>query len=147
MANLGDFSYRMRFRAQNLEANVDRLVRKVAIAADQAVVSGTPVDTGRARSNWLVEIGSTPAGTRAPYVPGEAGSTGAANTQAALDHAQDTVRGYRGSEHSPEIHITNNLPYIEELNQGSSKQAPENFVEMAIHEAVKAVANTRVVDD
>ena len=42
----------------NIEIGMTRLVRKVAILIDQGLVFGSPVDTGRFRSNWLVKIGS-----------------------------------------------------------------------------------------
>lgn len=137
MASLRDFSRRMRVRADQIGVDTTRAVRRVAIAADQAVVSGTPVDTGRAKSNWIVQLGSPADEIIGPYSPGEAGSTEAQNTQAALDQAEAVISRYQSGQ-DVEIHITNNLPYIQRLNDGYSDQAPANFVEEAILEAVAA---------
>lgn len=143
MASLDEFSRRIVVRARNVADNADRLVRRVALVADQAVVTATPVDTGRARSNWIVQIGGPATDAIEPYSPGDRGSTGAANVQAALDQGEAAIRDYRAGQ---EIHITNNLPYIGDLNKGSSAQAPENFVELSVLEAVQAVRFGRIVD-
>lgn len=136
MASPRQFSKRIRKIAQNIPRNTDNLVQKVAIVVDQVVVSETPVDTGRARSNWLVQLGSPASGTIEAYAPGEQGSTAAQNTQAALDQGEAVIKGYRGGV---EIHITNNLPYIQPLNEGSSPQAPPDFVQGAIRAGLLAV--------
>lgn len=143
MGTLSDFSRRIKIIAQGVETNTDRLVRKVALVADQAIVSGTPVDTGRARSNWVAQIGSAASGDIEPYAPGEAGETGAANAQAAMDQAAGVIAGYKSGQ---EIHITNNLPYIGRLNDGYSAQAPAGFVEDGVAAAARAVKNARIID-
>jgi len=141
--NLSDFSRRITLRGRKVAEGADALVRKVALAADQAVVMGTPVDTGRARSNWIASVGSPASAVIDAYAPGEAGSTEAANTQAAMDQAASVISGYDAGE---EIHITNNLPYIQRLNDGYSAQAPANFVEQAVMEAAQVVQFGRIVD-
>ncbi len=147
MASLNEFSRRMGVLAGRIGGNTTRLVRKTALAADQAVVSGTPVDTGRARSNWIVELNGA-AGEDdiiGPYVAGEGGSTGDSNVAAALAQGEAVISRYvSGQDQS--IHITNNLPYIGALNDGSSAQAPANFVQEAIMEAVQAVNSSRIID-
>jgi hypothetical protein len=143
--SLEDFSRRITTLANNVVVNSDALVRKVALVADQAVVSSTPVDTGRARSNWIAQIGTAAETTIEPYAPGKAGSTGAANVEAARAQAEAVVATYEGGK-GQEIHITNNLPYIDPLNKGHSAQAPAGYVEEAIQLAVDAVNNTRILD-
>lgn len=144
MASLNEFSRRMAVHAGRISGNTTRLVRRVALAADQALVSGTPVDTGRARSNWIVQLNSAAGDDIDPYVPGAHGSTEAQNTQAALDQGEAVISGYV-SGRDLSIHITNNVPYIGELNAGSSAQAPANFVEQALSEAVAAVNSSRII--
>lgn len=137
------FSRIIRLRGSRIQENTDRLVRKVALAADQAAVSGTPVDTGRAKSNWLVQVGSANTSEVEAYVPGIGRSTASQNEDAALAQGRAEIAKYKNGQ---EIHITNNLPYIGELNDGSSAQAPKNFVETAVIEAANAVKNSRIVD-
>lgn len=138
MANdFAGFSASMRARAAAVSVNADRLVRRIALVADQAIVDATPVDTGRARSNWIVTLDSAAGGTRAPYVEGLAGSSASANAQAAIEQGAAVVATYSGDAHR-EIHITNNLPYIDRLNNGWSRQAPAEFVQEALHTTAAA---------
>jgi hypothetical protein len=110
----------------------DVVVRKVALAADQVIVMATPVDEGRARSNWIAALDAAAVGTVEPYAEGAAAANGA------IEQAARVIADYDGDVHS-EIHLTNNLPYIGELNDGSSAQAPAGFVEKGVTAAVKAV--------
>ena len=141
--DLDGFSRRMTLIASDLGENADKLVRKVALAADQAVVLSTPVDTGRARSNWIAQIGSAPDQVVEAYAPGEGGSSGAQNATGAMSQAAAVISGYTSGQ---EIHIANNLPYIQKLNTGSSAQAPAGFVEKAVQDAVIAVQAGRLLD-
>lgn len=143
MGDLKDFRRRMVIHADKLGQGVTRVVRKTALVADQAVVTGTPVDTGRARSNWITRMGEAEDSTIDPYSPGEGGSTGPQNTQAAIEQCQRVVASYQLGGN---IHITNNLPYIQRLNDGHSQQAPANFVETAVLEAVEAVKKEKVLN-
>lgn len=144
MASLEQFSRRIAQIGAGVAVEVDKTVRMAALAADQAVVLGTPVDKGRARSNWIVSLGAPSRTTVDPYVPGEGGSTAGANANAALAQGAAVIGGYSGLIHGS-IAISNNLPYIGRLNAGYSKQAPAGFVEKAVQSAVRAVRKARVV--
>lgn len=145
MASLEQFSVNIGEIARDIGVNADKVVRAVALAADAAVVTATPVDTGRARSNWLVELDAPAAGTREPYAPGDKlGKGEGANLQGALNQAASKVGQFNGGKNNS-IHITNNLPYIGELNDGSSKQAPANFVQAGVQAAVAKVRASKLV--
>lgn len=146
MASLSDFAKRMTRLGSTIEDNADQVVRKAVLAVDQAVVLATPVDKGRARSNWVAELDTAFSGEVEPYVPGEGGSTGGANAQAAMNQAAATAAKYDGDRHS-EVHITNNLPYIQALNDGHSAQAPADFVGEAIQAGAAAVRGARLLED
>lgn len=144
MASLSEFNKRIRVRTTRIVANTDRLVRRAATAIDQALVSSTPVDTGRARSNWIASINAPASSVIEAYVPGVEGVTGAQNAQAALTQAAGVISGYKTGQ---EIHLTNNLPYIGRLNDGFSRQAPANFVEEAILIGSRVVQSSNIVGD
>ncbi|MBT9158788.1 MAG: hypothetical protein DDT26_00035 [Dehalococcoidia bacterium] len=120
-------------RAKNVPPNTDQLVRKVILAIDRAVVLATPVDTGRARANWQPSIGQPAEGT----LP-EPASPSAGRDQSDV---RAVIAGYRPGL---TVHITNNLPYIERLNNGSSSQAPADFVSFAILAVVRAVQRAKL---
>lgn len=103
------------------------VVRKVALDVFGRVILRTPVDTGRARANWQTTIGA-PAGeeldtvNKIPVgVPG-----GSADLERAL-----IIDQHKGDE---SIFLTNNLPYIEVLENGSSGQSPAGMVKVTLAE-------------
>ncbi len=140
---LAQFQVRMGQLGKRVERNVPAILRKVALAADQAVVLATPVDTGRARSNWIASVGSPSRDTNEAFVPGEKGSTGAANSAAAIAQATGAIKNVRREEQS--IYISNNLPYIGRLNEGHSAQAPSGFIEQGVKAAAAKVAGVKVL--
>lgn len=140
MSTMKGFARKIKLRAGKVSKNTDNLVRKVILAVDQAVVISTPVDTGRARANWRPSIGEM----ESSVLPEPRNK--AEGLRSALAAGEAVAAEYKGSERSPTVHITNNLPYIEYLNRGSSKQAPANFVGTAILLAVAAIKRARIID-
>lgn len=134
MADLGSLAVKLRAASKAVTSNADLLVKQVAEEILQAVVADTPVDTGQAKSNWMVSIGSAADGVRPPYVPGIKGSTALDNIIATVEMGTQKFAAYTSGQ---TIHITNNLDYITGLNDGSiSKQAPPDYVQKAILEAL-----------
>lgn len=126
----------MRHLAVRVTENADLMVRKCALAVDQVLATETPVRTGRARSNWLVTF-NAPASGQVPSLGPGAGAL-------QLAQARATISTYRGDVHRS-IHITNNLPYINRLNQGWSRQAPAGYVEMAVMKGVEAIGKVDIL--
>lgn len=142
MGSLKDLSNKMNRLAKVIPVNVKTGLKQTVLAIDQVLVTSTPVDTGRARSNWVVGIGPS---TRAidAYAPGEKGSTAAENAEAALRQARD----FLDSTDVSVIYISNNLDYIQYLNEGSSAQAPAGFIEEAVQAGIDYVKNMKVLKD
>jgi len=138
MATPEEFNRRMARLAASAAEGADRVVRKAALAADQAVVMATPVDTGRARANWIAALDAA-----SSEVKGEPSNPGS-GANSALTQGRATIAGYDGDENS-EIHLTNNLPYIGRLNDGSSRQAPRQFVRTAVEAGIRAVRGATVL--
>lgn len=117
---------------------MNTVIKKVGLAVDQAVVTGTPIDTGTARSNWLASLVTPRSDVIGSYAPGNPGGV----TNAALSQAAGVI-GLRKT--GQDIVISNNVPYIGKLNAGSSQQAPAGFVESAVQEGAAVVRSARVV--
>lgn len=109
----------------------EKLVRSRAEAAQAAlmleltkrVVQRTPVDTGRARGNWMAGIGTPDRSTTT-----STDSAGAATIRAAGGQFK------RGPLGVP-LFLTNSLPYIRRLEYDRwSKQAPGGMVRLAMAE-------------
>lgn len=112
-----------------IEKTAERVIKRVGFAIQGELIRATPVDTGWARANWLVSIGRPPEG---PVGSREAVNAGA---QAA---GQGRLLVYNVSQ--GDVWIGNNVPYIQKLNEGHSKQAPANFVERAISQGIASIA-------
>lgn len=139
----GQFSNRMDFRADELGESVNRTVRKIALVADQGLVFSTPVDKGVARSNWRVSLNTPLDGVVPAYAPGEGLGVGElGNASAALDQGMAVIAQRLPGQ---PIVISNNLPYIEPLNEGSSAQAPAGFVQTAVVRAASTVAAAKLL--
>jgi hypothetical protein len=129
------FSQRLDRIAANVPKRSDEIVRRASLAASAAVITATPVDTGRARSNWQVGLNEPITNVR---------ETMGVSPQPAIEEARQRVRTYDGTLHRA-IFLTNNLPYIQRLNEGYSAQAPAGFVQAAIKMAVKQVKGARLL--
>lgn len=85
------------------------VVRKMALFALRRIVQRTPVETGRARANWQVTIGSPADG-----VLGAFDKSGAA----AVATGESVIAQIRGASYVPSVWISNNLTYIVTLEEG-----------------------------
>lgn len=115
--------------SRELRQFVARAVARVATNVTARLIKETPVDTGWARANWIPAVGApvdAPAGT-----PGDASSA-----QGAQQAGLNALAGYTDLSQG-QITISNNVPYIQRLNDGSSQQAPAGFVEQAIEDGIR----------
>lgn len=145
MANVGRSLER---RAARIESRVNVIVKDICRGTTRSLVIWTPVDTGEARSNWILSLGVPIQGTIAPYTPYPKRSQGngrgraeTANTDGALTRAEGAIAARLPGQ---TVIIQNNVPYIGLLNDGSSVQAPANFVQLAMKEGVKTVQGRKV---
>lgn len=90
---------------------------KIAFEALRRIVLKTPVDTGRARGNWQTTVGSAPAGEQRSETPIEDGAAVLKQIEAFCI-----------------VYVSNNVPYIIYLEDGSSKQAPHGMLRITLSE-------------
>ena len=112
-----------------LLADVNAEVRAVSLNLLRGLIRLTPVDTGRAKGNWFVSIANPNREIDNDRRQATAFSEGAIQIALAKGRAYPTVT------------ISNNLPYIERLNDGYSMQAPKKFVETELDRIVNARLN------
>lgn len=142
MPGLDEFERRIRLYANKAGEIGDAAVKAASQNVLLELAVATPVDTGEAVSNWQVGIGSAPTNALLPFAPGEKGSTADTNRMAMLDAGLSKIDAYRSGQGAA-VHIVNNAKHIGALNDGHSKQAPANFVEMAVAAGRRAVQNLR----
>lgn len=101
------------------------VARKTVGEIFRRVILRTPVDTGRARGNWQATTGSPATGELGENRNAKVGTAPALR-------ALEVARGWKVG--SASIFLTNNLPYIERLENGYSGQAPQGMVAITVAE-------------
>ena len=124
MSTSGTFTVQLGRFAEVTKLRVDVVVRKIAIDMLSRIVLRTPVDTGRARANWVVSIGVRPT-----LISRDAGDPSGRTT---IEKGTRILLGYQGAITT--AWLTNGLPYILPLENGSSKQAPGGMVRLTVQE-------------
>lgn len=121
MATFASLGKYLKVASVEITTNASKLVRLGALEIDKRLVLATPVDTGRARSNWLIGINRSRTETEETILsPAGAIARGAA-----------TIATSRPGD---AIWISNNLDYIDALNRGWSQQAPPGYVDDIVEE-------------
>lgn len=113
--------------AEEMNATVDLVRRKVALEIWGELIATTPVDTGRARAGWNMGTSHENSAPASIQKPSEWKSGGTAY--------YPTPSTPVPPSNAPVIVIYNNVDYVMYLNEGSSSQAPEMFVEKAVQKA------------
>lgn len=125
------FSKKMTLIADGILENAEETMIKASLAADQVLAMGTPVDTGRARGSWTASIAVfAPIADIDRGFPGTLEERKVAAAQFALDQGIGVISGYKLGTGS--IFITNEVFYIELLDQGFSPQASDGMTNEAV---------------
>ena len=109
------FELDVREFAKQTEINLETVVKRVSFDVYNKAKKNTPVGTGRARGSWNIseeyaDLSSLPQGQ---YPSGTSNAVG----------------NISGKE---EVHVSNNVEYIDVLDQGSSRQAPQGIVDITV---------------
>lgn len=144
MATLAEVGSKLRdVYAVNIQRNATVAVRQVAVAVSEAVILATPVDTGKARSNWQVGINEDNLNVLVPYFPGRFLGLGeTANASAAINAAKQTLAKTQPGD---VVFVFNNTPYINILNTGYSQQAPGNYIQKAVLAGISVIKQPRIL--
>lgn len=116
---------------QALKETTEKVVIRLSLNITANLIEDTPVDTGWARANWVPAIGASPR-AQASSQP----TNSMVQNQAARQSAgQVGLLSYKLGQGS--VFISNNVPYINRLNDGSSTQAASGFVQAAIRRGIQ----------
>lgn len=94
------------------------IFRRAVIIWFVNTVMRTPVNTGRARSNWQVSD-----------------NVAATGTIDVVFNPVPLIQAHIESSTAPVLVLTNNLPYIQRLENGWSAQAPAGMVKLSLVQA------------
>ncbi len=111
--------------ASQIAEGTEKLMSEIISEIGKAIVTATPVDTGFARANWRPSL-NAPATSPVSFLD----PTGTAT----ISKINTIAKQWRLGE---QAFITNQAPYIGRLNQGSSPQAPADFVRTAVERGLR----------
>lgn len=113
---------RLREYGRDLPRRVNDVKKGTALAILNELVPNTPVKTGKARSNYVVGINAPSRLVRGSEAVSRTGAV-------SITEGERTIRGAKPGD---AIFISNNLPYIDKLDQGSPTQQPAGFRARAV---------------
>lgn len=116
----GSFAAQLQAFGDLVQEEADQVFRIVATEVGQSVINLTPVDTGRALSNWNAGINSPDDTYRETEDPMDSQTSSRLASEFSTLKFGDTA------------YITNATPHIPFLEYGSSKQAPNGFVRITL---------------
>lgn len=116
------------------QGDIEKAGRAVALDVFSRIIVRSPVDTGRFRGNWQIDIQIVPEGWSEQT--DKSGRTTLAKARQAIAHFRI----------GNTISIRNNLPYAVALENGWSGQAPQGMVKVTLVEfgAIASAAVSRV---
>ena len=120
--NAADFSRSLMAIADYVEGSFEKVIRKAMIDLYRAIVTETPVDTGRAKASWGLDI--VPSNYVAPEKE--------YSDEEIKQIVSETVSDFKFSIHDSTVFIYNNLEYIEGLEDGDSTQKPAGMVTVSL---------------
>lgn len=127
--SMGSFSQNVEAFAKKTGLTMTTICQKVAMEAFKRVIEKSPVDTGRFRANWGVQVNSPHAGDTenldpTPTGPGTGGPT--------VFKSAEAVSKWNGVG---SIFLCNNVIYSVPLEYGHSKiQAPAGMIRVTVSE-------------
>lgn len=131
---MGTFSTQLKRFDIKTQARIGEVVKKTGLRLLGKVVMRSPVDTGRFRGNWQLELNEIPNGI-VETLDKDGGPT--------ISEGESALAGLALGE---SIYIVNNLPYAQTLENGHSQQAPAGMVAITaaefsgiVQEAIQSV--------
>ena len=124
-----DLAFKLQKLSASLEKKASDNAVEVALAIVDDLTTVTPVDTSKAESNWVVSLGTPATQEIEAHVPGYFGWTAAESRRIAQANARKVLQNKRPGV---KVFVSNLTNYIEQLNEGSSRQEPAGFVERAV---------------
>lgn len=135
------FAKEMRGTSKKLDKAASDLAAFVALEVTAELADVTPVDTSNAISNWRIGLGAPVTDEIEPHYPGTKGSTEAMSEDATVIAAKVKLKNKKPGQI---IYLSNNAPYIVDLDGGSSMQEPRGFVKRAVDNGKELVRRAKL---
>ena len=126
-----------RFGAVEVQLIAKQVACQVFTEVSEQVLMNTPVLTGKARGNWQPTVGE-PSGAQLTRLAGVQ-QTGEEPTGSEKESIKGVCDQFMSDSGATMLYLSNNLPYIALLDQGSSAKAPAGIVHPAISASLDAL--------
>lgn len=123
--------------ARQVVRNVEEGAKHTMDVVQETCITFCPVKTGRARNGFKVSDGIP--NQSPPQMEGPFDMTG----QYRIIENRKVLEANKNPE--PNFYLTNTVPYVPKLNEGSSAQAPAGFIEMSFAEGIRAANGIKVL--
>lgn len=133
MSSPKDFAFRIGRRARRLERNVQAKIAEAATVVLYGLAEGSPVDTGKLVSNWIVTGRSPSNNMIQAHVPGKNKSTETINRSVTMQKGRGKILSLKDGS---VFHITNNVPYLAYQNTG--------FINAAVRDGQMVIGSSRI---
>lgn len=126
MSNVAQFNISLEKAATKIRGDMNKFYKQVCMEVLKRIVLRTPVQTGRARGNWQLEIGRPASGIL--DVEGSKGEMTDLSVNSGISKLRDIPP-------FSIVHVTNNVEYLFYLEYDRrSPQHPEGMVEVTLTE-------------
>ena len=122
MPDLAGFGNRMKKIADEIEVRSANAIKNVTVAIGRRVVEDTPVDTRKARSNWLAS----------PKRKRDLGDRAPRSIEETVQEIVHKVKPVKMDGTTTLANGGKKVDYLGDLNRGTSFQAPRGFVEASV---------------
>lgn len=126
---------------KDVKTRINTLKIKTAQLVIFELIMNTPVDTSTALSNWIVNISKPNSRKIKAHSFGTKGSTYSYSSNTAYLIGFTIIRQVRVGE---VIYITNNIDYIQLLNEGYSNQAEVGYIENSVKKALEMAKKVKI---
>jgi hypothetical protein len=119
---VASFSQDITAFVKKTKVRTDVVLRKIAFDCFAGVLMRSPVKTGRFRGSWRIGINKVDLSVQ--KLKDTKGKPAPVGTPPSADQVAAANVKLGSAQWGHEIHISNNLPYAQRLEEGWSKQAP-----------------------
>lgn len=128
--NVKSFNAALTKATKKIDGDIQKFIKQVCIETFRRFIMRTPVDTGRARGNWQIEINRPASGTIEEGLWDQVFEKGTAKLAMIPPFSI--------------VHITNNIEYVYHLEYvRRSRQHPEGMVEITLQEMKTWLSKTK----
>lgn len=130
--NLPEFSKALYVFAKNIDVELKKAIRRIALDLQNRVIEKTPVSSGFARASWNISVNKADETVPVEETIKRNKAKGTKISEHRGKRGRSTLADF--NPYSDTIYINNSAPYILDLESGRSVQAPAGMLLVSLAE-------------